>query len=283
MSNIDALYDAIQKEINSISFHAAHFFRFVNHFYGCISVLEMLAQEEMLGLVDIAHIPFGSIGAHYGFFTEGRVEYKIGSPEYEKIWNTIWKEIGEVHNLDIVDSIEEHTFKVIERAERERGLTFLKRALSQQALTPEQTAILTDLLASSDVGLASGSGVGQNDLASPEVKPELNQNDSGISQNSGAKREAMPEAKPEAMREAMPEFKPEAKPEPKLEVQKLETNQSNTILPETKTAIKTVDLNQAASLIQKRFRKTRRHRAATPLVHVTHKRVTAITHRKKRV
>ncbi len=58
MSNIDALYDAIQKEINSISFHAAHFFRFVNHFYGCISVLEMLAQEEMLGLVDIAHIPF---------------------------------------------------------------------------------------------------------------------------------------------------------------------------------------------------------------------------------
>jgi hypothetical protein len=261
----------------------------------------------MLGLVDIAHIPFGPIGTQYGFFTEGRVDYKIGNPEYEKIWNTIWKEIGEVHNLDLVDSIEEHTFKVIERAERERGLTFLKRALSQQALTPEQTAILTDLLVSSDVGLASGldsgiasgiasslasgiapdSGVGQNDLTKPEVKPEvkpeaspeLNQINSGIAQSSGAKPEAKLEAKPEAS----PDASPEAKPEPKLEVQKLETNQSNTILPETKTAIKTVDLNQAASLIQKRLRKTRRHRAATPLVHVTHKRVTAITHRKKRV
>jgi len=161
------------------------------------------------------------------------------------------------------------------------------------ALTPEQISIIGELLASSDMGLASAL---------------MHQKDSGISLASN-QASGMPEVKPEAKPEVNPEAKPEIISQPevkpdsnqnisglasglasglthdgqKLEVQKLETNQTNSILPETKTIIKNVDLSKAASLIQKRFRKTRRHRAATPMVHVTHKRVTAITHRKRKV
>jgi len=120
MSNIALLYEAIQKEINSISFHAVHFFRFVNHFYGCISVLEMLAQEEILGLVDIANIPFAQIGKEYGFFNEGSLAYQISNPDYEKVWRAVWKEVGEAHLLDLVDEIEEKAFILVEKAERSR-------------------------------------------------------------------------------------------------------------------------------------------------------------------
>jgi hypothetical protein len=266
MSNIALLYEAIQKEISSISFHAVHFFRFVNHFYGCISVLEMLAQEELLGLVDIAHVPFAEIGKEYGFFNEGPLAYKISNPDYEEIWITIWKEVGEEHRLDIVDDIEEKTFIIVEQAERSRGLTFLKRALAQMALTPEQVSMISELLASSDIGLASD-------------KPEASQNNSGMPEKTIQKDSGISKPDTTQIVSGVPELKPE---DQKLEVQKLETTQVSPILPETKTAIKTVDLNQAASLIQKRFRKTRRHRAATPMVNVTHRRATAFTHRRKR-
>ena len=279
MSNIAALYEAIQKEINSISFHAVHFFRFVNHFYGCISVLEMLAQEEILGLVDITHVPFSQIGKEYGFFNDGPLAYQISNSDYEKIWYSIWKEVGEAHNLTLVDDIEEKAFIIVEKAERSRGLSFFKRALAQLALTPEQVSMISDLLASSDIGLASAhlaqnlSGVSDlsSELASgisdakPDIKPDVSQKDSGIETKTSQKDSGIPEA------------------DQKLEVQKLETTNISSSLPETKTEIKNVDLNQAASLIQKRFRKTRRHRAATPMVNVTHRRATAFTHRRRKV
>lgn len=282
MSHISLLYDVLQKEINTISFHAVHFFRFVNHFYGCISVLEMLGQEEILGLIDIAHIPFANIGKEYGFFNEGSLAYQISNPEYEKIWYTIWKEVGEKHLLDLVDEIEEKTFIMVEKAEKARGLTFFKRALGQLALAPEQINIISDLLASSDIGLSSSDkeSASTDDLGSQNesgiIKPELTEKESG-----------MPEIKPEVGQKesGMPDVKPEVgqRESGHLEVQKLETSKENSVLEETKTLTKTVDLNKAASLIQKRFRKTRRHRAVTPMVHVTHKRVTAITHRKRRI
>jgi hypothetical protein len=271
MSKVNALYDVIQKELDSISFHAVHFFRFVNHFYGCISVLEMLAQNELMGTADIAHIDFSNIGKEFGFFTEGLLSYRVATLEYETTWKALWEELSLSHDLSVVDAIEEKTFIMVEKVERSRGLSFFKRALSQQALTADQVAMISELLSSSDIGLA---------------KPETN--------------EAIVVAKPENHIVVVPEVNPE------LKVEKLELSQSKITPTEAKPEVsqakpellqsnnekskpnpegpqlKTVDLNQAASLIQKRFRKTRRHRASTPMVNYVNKRVTAFTHRRKR-
>lgn len=266
MSKVNVLYDVIQKELDSIGFHAVHFFRFVNHFYGCITVLEMLAQNELMGTADIAHIDFSNIGKEFGFFTEGLLSYRITTPEYETVWRALWEELSLSHDLSVVDAIEEKTFIMVEKVERSRGLSFFKRALSQQALTADQVVMISELLSSSDIGLAKPDTSEtvivekpeNHTVIMPEVNPELKVEKVGVSQE-----------KPELSQSKIAPIvtsSEESKPNPEVNSQQL----------------KTVDLNKAASLIQKRFRKTRRHRASTPMVNYVNKRVTAFTHRRKR-
>lgn len=226
------LFNVLKTEADAIKANALDFFKFVNHFYGCISILEMLGEHELDSLVDISNITFENIGSHHGFYTsEYSLAYKPYTDIYESIWQSIWKNIGEKHDTSIIDKLEDEVFSIVLAFEKVRGLSFFKCALSQQSLTAEQNTLLQDLLAEEHLAFVKKSQEENKlpeNLALPEEKSEANT--SGNKDITGIKMPVV-------------DYK---------------------IMPEK----------------VRKYRRTRRHNNISPM---SSQRMTAITHKKKRL
>lgn len=220
------LVNVLKIEANAIKANALDFFKFVNHFYGCISVLEMLGEKELDSLVDISNITFENIGSIHGFYTsEYSLVYKAHTSTYESIWQSIWKNVGEKHDTATIDKLEDDIFSLVLAFEKVRGLSFFKYALSQQSLTAEQNALLQDLLA-------------EEHLATGREENKLPEN--------------LVNEKPEEMQSGKTDLTGNL---PVIDYK---------IMPEK----------------VKKYRRTRRHRNISPM---SLKRITATTHRKRRL
>jgi hypothetical protein len=244
------LLTVLKTEASGIKANAIDFFKFINHFYGCISVLEMLGESEFDSLVDISNIAFEDIGSHYGFYTsEYSLKYVPHNTIYRSIWESIWKKIGEKRNTDSIDKLEDDAFAIILAFEKLRGLTFFKNALSQQSLTAEQNLIIQDLLAS---GISE-----EKPEASQEIKSE--------------KSDEIILAKPEPRLTSSSSAQASlAKPEPHLaKPEKTENLESQKPVIDYKVLPEKV----------KKYRRTRRHNNISPM---SSNRITAITHKKKK-
>jgi hypothetical protein len=236
------LLNVLKAEASGIKANALDFFKFTNHFYGCISILEMLGESEIDSLVDISNIAFEDIGSHYGFYTsEYSLKYVPYNATYKSIWQNIWQNLGEKRNTDSIDKLEDDAFAVILAFEKLRGLSFFKNALSQQSLTAEQNSIIQDLLAS---GLSE-------EKPEPEAKPEPHL--------------ALPGSAPASL----------AKPEPRLT-----SSISAPEKPENLESQKPVIDYKILPEKVKKYRRTRRHNNISPM---SSNRITAITHKKKRL
>ena len=66
--------------------------QFENHLYGCLSVLEMLA-EDVSGIADLS-ANFSGVGHEFGFFHDERSIHDGWSNLYRDTWLWIWQTVG---------------------------------------------------------------------------------------------------------------------------------------------------------------------------------------------
>lgn len=214
--NYETFISRLNEEIKIASVDKRTLFCLLNHFYGCVSVLEMLAQNE-------ANLPIGTpfeeIGQEYGFYkSETTTAYNASEP-YRVSWLWIWNEFGVGQKLEDVDKLEDETFKIMTEAEEAAGMKFFKTALASQELAEEDEKAVEELLAG---------GSGEETLASASSQP----------------------------------------------LATIKYIPAPGIADSSQQPADEVVLHR-----RQRHRITRRHRAITPMVH---KRITAITHRRKR-
>ena len=79
--------------------------QFENHLYGCLSVLEMLA-EDASGIGDLS-ANFSGVGHEYGFFHDERSVHDGWSNSYRDTWLWVWRTVGcERRDMSDVELIE---------------------------------------------------------------------------------------------------------------------------------------------------------------------------------
>ena len=79
--------------------------QFENHLYGCLSVLEMLA-EDASGIGDLS-ANFSGVGHEYGFFHDERSVHDGWSNTYRDTWLWVWQTVGrERRDMSDVELIE---------------------------------------------------------------------------------------------------------------------------------------------------------------------------------
>jgi len=79
--------------------------QFENHLYGCLSVLEMLA-EDASGIGDLS-ANFSGVGHEFGFFHDERSVHDGWSNSYRDTWLWIWQTVGrERRDMSGVELIE---------------------------------------------------------------------------------------------------------------------------------------------------------------------------------
>ena len=79
--------------------------QFENHLYGCLSVLEMLA-EDVSGIGDLS-ANFSDVGHEYGFFHDERSVHDGWSNSYRDTWLWVWRTVGrERRDMSDVELIE---------------------------------------------------------------------------------------------------------------------------------------------------------------------------------
>ena len=237
--NYETFISRLNEEIKIASVNKRTLFCLLNHFYGCVSVLEMLAQNEINLPIET---PFEEIGKEYGFY-KGETATTYGASEPYRIgWLWIWNEFGVGQKLEDVDKLEDDTFKIMTEAEDAAGMNFFKTALASQELPEEDEKAVEELLAASGPGLAAASGPGLADA-------------SGVASS-------QPLAPTQNQPLATIKYIPASGKAPASGTAQLPADPADEIV-----------LHQ-----RKKHRITRRHRAITPMVH---KRITAITHRRK--
>lgn len=229
--NYETFISRLNEEIKIASVNKRTLFCLLNHFYGCVSVLEMLAQNEINLPIGT---PFEEMGQEYGFYKgETATTYSASEP-YRIGWLWIWNEFGVGQKLEDVDKLEDDTFKIMTEAEDAAGMKFFKTALASQELPEEDEKAVEELLAASGPGLADASGVASSQPLAPTQSQPL----------------------------ATIKYIPASGKAPASGTAQLPADPADEIV-----------LHQ-----RKKHRITRRHRAITPMVH---KRITAITHRRK--
>jgi hypothetical protein len=136
------------KVTSSIGIAAANGLRFQNHLYGCLSILEMFAEEEadissekILIARDASDneikfdliSDFGKCGCEFGFLTDVRGIFDAWSDKYRAAWLWAWKEIGWKREIETVDEIERKLFEEIS----EIGLEYFQAAMASGELDQE--------------------------------------------------------------------------------------------------------------------------------------------------
>ena len=126
----------------------ASLLRFQNHFYGCVSVMEMLASGELGGLVDISSVDFSNIGVEFGFYDNPASAFTGGGETYRSAWQWGWENLS--GNLAVVDEFEEATLAKMRSASQEPA--FFVAALAAGELPADMAAAADELLAAGDSG-----------------------------------------------------------------------------------------------------------------------------------
>jgi hypothetical protein len=94
----------------------ANSLRFQNHIYGCMSILELLAEKtaDLSGTTIITDITtfdlsdnFKTVGCEFGFFQDARGVFEIWADDYKDAWIWAWTNI---RSLETVDKIEHDLF-----------------------------------------------------------------------------------------------------------------------------------------------------------------------------
>jgi hypothetical protein len=111
-----------------------------NHLYGCISLLELLAE----GHLSEVSADFSAVGAEYGFYDGSGANY-AGSEPYRAAWEWAWKEMGEGHDLEAVDAFEDEFLRTALRIFGEGS--FFAKALAAGELSEEEVAAVAAALA----------------------------------------------------------------------------------------------------------------------------------------
>ena len=100
---IDRICDEIRAFVTPPSKVAS--LQFENHLYGCLSVLEMLA-EDASGIGDLS-ANFSGVGHEYGFFHDERSVHDGWSNSYRDTWLWVWQTVGrERRDMSDVEWIE---------------------------------------------------------------------------------------------------------------------------------------------------------------------------------
>ncbi|WP_397536318.1 hypothetical protein [Roseateles sp.] len=123
----------------------ADLLRFQNHFYGCVAILEMLAEKE---LADTSGIEFKTVGVDFGFYENPALAFGEGVSldVYRHAWEWAWKHLS--GSMKDVDEIEELLLAKMKAAD---GLGFFTAALATGELDAGMEAAVDALL------LAAGS------------------------------------------------------------------------------------------------------------------------------
>lgn len=111
-----------------------------NHLYGCISVVELLAEGHL------AEIPtdFSAVGTEHGFYDGSGTTY-IGSEPYRAAWEWAWKGMGVGRDLEEVDAFEDEFLRAALRIFGEGS--FFAKALAAGELSEEDHAAVSAALA----------------------------------------------------------------------------------------------------------------------------------------
>lgn len=122
--------------------------QFENHLYGCLSVLEMLA-EDASGIGDLS-ANFSGVGHEYGFFHDERSVHEGWSNSYRDTWLWVWQTVGrERRDMSDVELIESALIGRINDASG--ALAFFKVALESgdipDELYDECTALMESMKA----------------------------------------------------------------------------------------------------------------------------------------
>jgi len=121
--------------------------QFENHLYGCLSVLEMLA-EDASGIGDVS-ANFSGVGHEYGFFHDKRSVHDGWSNSYRDTWLWVWQTVGrERRDMSDVEWIES---ALIGRINDSASFSFFKVALESGDIPDELYDECTALMESMKV------------------------------------------------------------------------------------------------------------------------------------
>ena len=216
MADYDVFLKELENEIAWLNGNKPMVFHFLNHFYGCVSILEMLANKEISSFNEF---DFCQVGQLHGYYSGEKQPY-IATTPYRVAWEWVWREYGIGANFDGIDKLEDDCFARLRTFEEKNGMDYFAKALA----TGEP-------LAEEDL----------NWLAEANVNANANE---------------MPMAG---------ETYPNSEPDQKATI---------IYIP-----LASGSQNLIGIIQHKRHSVTRRHRAITPL---HYKRITAITHRRRR-
>lgn len=121
--------------------------QFENHLYGCLSVLEMFA-EDASGIGDVS-ANFSGVGHEYGFFHDERSVHNGWSNSYRDTWLWVWQTVGrERRDMSDVEWIES---ALIGRINDSAAFSFFKVALESGDIPDELYDECTALMESMKV------------------------------------------------------------------------------------------------------------------------------------
>lgn len=138
-------------KINSIKFQ--------NHLYGCIAILEIIAERDDASsntIVDLSNNlliqkdesvdnhnkpfnfkdDFNKIGTEHGFFYDERSSFDGWKEEYRNAWIQIWNTLGYDKNMEQIDSLESEIFKKVHESDNSH-FEYFYTAVENSCLTDE--------------------------------------------------------------------------------------------------------------------------------------------------
>jgi hypothetical protein len=141
MADYDVFLKELENEIAWLNSNKPMVFHFLNHFYGCVSILEMLANKEISSFDEF---DFSKVGQLHGYYSGDAKQYVATTP-YRVAWEWIWREYGIGANFDGIDKLEDDCFAKLRVFEEKNGMDYFAKALATgEPLAEEELNWLAD-------------------------------------------------------------------------------------------------------------------------------------------